>query len=107
MILQHKCVANIHARKPQGANPPIQRAAQRLLLQQRGVVIELIRRVDEIARIQVDAERLALIRTRIRRSLDDPRPSLTLAEVDAHLDAAFARAKAEEERMSANATATG
>lgn len=54
-----------------------------------------------------DAERLALIRIRIRRSLDDPRPNLTLAEVDAHLDAAFARAKTEEERMSANATAAG
>ncbi len=54
-----------------------------------------------------DANRLAVIRARVRRSLDDPRPNLTLAEVDAHLDAAFVRAKAEEERMSANATATG
>jgi len=40
-----------------------------------------------------DAERLNAIRARIRRSLDDPRPDMTLAEVDAHLDALFARAE--------------
>jgi antitoxin ParD1/3/4 len=46
-----------------------------------------------------DAERLDVIRARIRRSLDDPRPAMTLAEVDAMLDAAFARA----EQASSNA----
>ena len=45
-----------------------------------------------------DAERLIAIRARIRRSLDDPRPDLTLEEVDSALDAAFARA----EQASAN-----
>ena len=40
-----------------------------------------------------DAERLNVIRARIRRSLDDPRPDLTLEEVDAHLEAVFARAE--------------
>jgi antitoxin ParD1/3/4 len=40
-----------------------------------------------------DAERLNVIRARIRRSLDDPRPDLTLEEVDAHLEAVFTRAK--------------
>ena len=38
------------------------------------------------------AEYLAAIRARIRRSLDDPRPDMTIAEVDAHLAALFARA---------------
>jgi hypothetical protein len=42
--------------------------------------------------IPTDAENLVLIRARIRRSLDDPRPDMTLAEVDAHLAALFARA---------------
>jgi antitoxin ParD1/3/4 len=37
-----------------------------------------------------DAERLAAIRARIRRSLDDPRPDLTEEEVDARLEALFA-----------------
>ena len=44
------------------------------------------------------AETLADIRARIRRSLDDPRPDLTLEEVDAELDEAFARA--EQSRLS-------
>jgi len=35
---------------------------------------------------------IASILARIRRSLDDPRPDMTLAEVDAHLTALFARA---------------
>jgi len=39
-----------------------------------------------------DAERLSAIRERIRRSLDDHRPDLTLEEVDAHLEALFAHA---------------
>jgi len=43
-------------------------------------------------------ETLADIRARIRRSLDDPRPDLTLEEVDAELDEAFARA--EQARLS-------
>jgi antitoxin ParD1/3/4 len=40
-----------------------------------------------------DAERLDVIRARIRRSLDDTRPAMTLAEVDAMLDRAFERAE--------------
>jgi antitoxin ParD1/3/4 len=40
-----------------------------------------------------DAERLAAIRTRIRRSLDDPRPDLTGDEVDARLEALLAEQK--------------
>jgi antitoxin ParD1/3/4 len=39
-----------------------------------------------------DAERLQAIRARIRRSLDDPRPSLTEEEVDARLEALFREA---------------
>ena len=49
------------------------------------------------------AETLADIRARIRRSLDDPRPCLTSEEVDAELDALFAKALDAE----ANAKATG
>jgi hypothetical protein len=41
---------------------------------------------------RVPTEYLTAIRARIRRSLDDPRPDMTLAEVDAHLAAVFARA---------------
>lgn len=37
-----------------------------------------------------DAERLASIKARIRRSIDDPRPSLSEAEVDARLERLFA-----------------
>jgi antitoxin ParD1/3/4 len=47
------------------------------------------------------AEQLAAIRDRIRRSLDDPRPSMTLAEVDAYLTAHFARAQAGNQTPSA------
>jgi antitoxin ParD1/3/4 len=36
-----------------------------------------------------DAGRLELIRARIRRSVDDPRPSLTEAEVDAQFETLF------------------
>jgi antitoxin ParD1/3/4 len=44
------------------------------------------------------AERLNTICARIRRSLDDPRPALTLDEVDAHLDELFTKAdKAEKD----------
>ncbi len=42
-----------------------------------------------------DAERLNVIRARIRRSLDDPRPALSLEEVDAHLEALFAEVENE------------
>jgi antitoxin ParD1/3/4 len=38
-----------------------------------------------------DAERLAAIRVRIRRSIDDPRPSLTEEQADAHFKALFAK----------------
>ncbi|SFV13922.1 antitoxin ParD1/3/4 [Methylobacterium sp. 174MFSha1.1] len=41
------------------------------------------------------AERLNAIRARIRRSLDDPRPDLTLEQVDAHLEELFAEAERE------------
>jgi antitoxin ParD1/3/4 len=34
-----------------------------------------------------DAERLNGVRDRIRRSLEDPRPDMSIDEVDAHLDA--------------------
>jgi antitoxin ParD1/3/4 len=37
-----------------------------------------------------DAERLAVLRERVRASLADPRQSLTEAEADAHLQALFA-----------------
>jgi antitoxin ParD1/3/4 len=40
-----------------------------------------------------DAERLAAMRARITRSIDDPRPSLTEAEVDARLDRLFDAAR--------------
>jgi antitoxin ParD1/3/4 len=40
-----------------------------------------------------DAERLKVIRARIRRSLDDPRPNMCLEEVDARLAARFAEAQ--------------
>ena len=40
-----------------------------------------------------DAERLAAMRARIARSIDDPRPSLTEAEVDARLDRLFDAAR--------------
>lgn len=36
-------------------------------------------------RREEDAERLNVIRARIRRSLDDPRPDLTVEEVRAHI----------------------
>ncbi len=39
-----------------------------------------------------DAQRLEAIRARVRRSIDDPRPSLSQAELDARLDALFADA---------------
>lgn len=45
---------------------------------------------------QEDAERLDAIRTRIRRSLDDPRPSLTLDQVDTYLEELFAEAEKSE-----------
>lgn len=37
-----------------------------------------------------DAERLTALRARVRRSLDDPRPSLNEAELEAQLEALFA-----------------
>lgn len=39
---------------------------------------------------QDDAERLDAIRARIRRSLDDPRPALTIEEVRVRIDALHA-----------------
>ena len=47
---------------------------------------------------QDDAERLDIIRARIRRSLDDPRPDLTGDEVQASLDALFAETGKETRR---------
>ncbi len=49
-------------------------------------------------RRQEDAERLDAIRARIHRSLDDPRPPLSLEEVDAHLEALFKDAGKEADR---------
>ncbi|MGK6313257.1 ribbon-helix-helix domain-containing protein [Neorhizobium sp. DT-125] len=40
-----------------------------------------------------DAERLEAIRARIRRSIDDPRPSLTAEEMEDEMAAYMARAK--------------
>ncbi len=40
-----------------------------------------------------DEEHLEAIRARIRRSLDDPRPNVTIEDVDAQLDTLFTRAK--------------
>lgn len=45
-----------------------------------------------------DAERLEVIRARIRRSLDDPRPALSLEEVDAELEKLFAQAEKDAAR---------
>lgn len=42
------------------------------------------------------AERLEAIRARIRQSIDDPRPRLTLDEVDARLEAVFRELEAKE-----------
>lgn len=42
---------------------------------------------------QEDAERLAAIKARIRRSLDDPRPSLSSEEVRESLEGLFAEAR--------------
>ena len=36
-----------------------------------------------------DAERLSALKARVQRSIDDPRPSLSEAEVDARLDRLF------------------
>jgi antitoxin ParD1/3/4 len=47
-----------------------------------------------------DAERLAAIRARVQRSLDDPRPSLTEEEVEARL------AKLHEETVKAHGDAS-
>ncbi|MDV2983265.1 UNVERIFIED_CONTAM: ribbon-helix-helix domain-containing protein [Methylobacteriaceae bacterium AG10] len=49
-------------------------------------------------RREEDAERLNAIRARIRRSLDDPRPALSLADVDAQLEALFAEAERKADR---------
>jgi antitoxin ParD1/3/4 len=49
---------------------------------------------DELRAGQRDhVERLAAIRARIRRSLDDPRPDLDSDEVDRRLEALFASTK--------------
>ena len=47
-------------------------------------------RVWQRQRIE-DLEQLAAIRARIRRSIDDPRPSLTEKQADAHFKALFAK----------------
>jgi antitoxin ParD1/3/4 len=41
-------------------------------------------------------ERLSAIRARVRRSFDDPRPDLTGEEVDARLNALFAKAEQDD-----------
>ncbi len=45
-----------------------------------------------------DAKRLDLVRARIRRSLDDPRPALSLDEVDRSLTVLSAAARTERGR---------
>ncbi|MBN4095293.1 type II toxin-antitoxin system ParD family antitoxin [Methylobacterium fujisawaense] len=45
-----------------------------------------------------DAERLDDIRARIRRSLDDPRPDLSIEEVQEDLDRMFAEARHDTRR---------
>ncbi|HRC26654.1 MAG TPA: ribbon-helix-helix domain-containing protein [Alphaproteobacteria bacterium] len=40
-----------------------------------------------------DAERLNAIRARVRRSIEDPRPSLSGDQADAHFDALFKKAE--------------
>ncbi|GJE55777.1 MULTISPECIES: ribbon-helix-helix domain-containing protein [Methylobacterium] len=45
-----------------------------------------------------DAERLDAIRARIRRSLDDPRPSLSTEEVRQHMETLFAKAQEDAAR---------
>lgn len=59
---------------------------------------EVIRAAMRIWQREEDehAERLAAIRARIRRSIDDPRPDLTLAEVAASLDRLHAETLAAE-----------
>jgi antitoxin ParD1/3/4 len=47
-------------------------------------------RVRQRQRIE-HAERLAAIRARVHRAIDDPRPSLTEEQADAHFKALFAR----------------
>ncbi|WP_298952448.1 ribbon-helix-helix domain-containing protein [uncultured Methylobacterium sp.] len=49
-------------------------------------------------RRQEDAERLDVIHARIRRSLHDPRPALSLEEVDGNLTALFAEARKDRGR---------
>jgi antitoxin ParD1/3/4 len=56
-------------------------------------------------RRQEDAERLAAIRARIRQSLDDPRPDLSMDEVDARLDALFTGSPAKRRKPRRNAKA--
>jgi len=43
-----------------------------------------------------DSERLAVIRSRIRQALGDPRPDLLGAEVDARLEEMFAKARKDQ-----------
>ena len=45
-----------------------------------------------------NAARLDVIRARIRRSLDDPRPPLSIDEVEAHMEALFAQTRDERRR---------
>jgi antitoxin ParD1/3/4 len=52
-----------------------------------------------------DAERLAAIRARIRQSLDDPQPDLSMEEVDARLEALFAGTAVKRRKTRRNAQA--
>ena len=45
-----------------------------------------------------NAEQLDVIRARIRRSLDDPRPPLSIDEVEAHMETLFAQTRDERQR---------
>lgn len=46
------------------------------------------------------AERIAAIKARIRKSLDDPRPDLTLDELEKQMEAHIAKANAEFDNAS-------
>ena len=73
--------------------------AAHLLLQFAGIEQEPY----ALSREESADERLAVIRARIRASLDDPRPNLSLEEVDAHITTLIAKA----ERTERDAAAKG
>lgn len=63
--------------------------AARLLLQLAGIEQEPY----ALSREDHPDDRLAVIRARVRASLDDPRPNLSLADVDSHIATLVAKAE--------------